>query len=245
MYPAEPLNVQATVAAYDLDNLRLDVPGMPKALHVSFVVKDVLVGGQCEDVASDQPPNGLQVRGVRGVCPRSRVCPWCSVSVCVCPGGPIILPPPPSHHHHLPFVFLPSPQRAPLPTPPPPSPSPSSLHSGCPSPSRASLFQPVCTPPHHRPTPPRPRVCPAQLTLTRPGASAPYSDSLVMQNLGYFQLKANPGVWDLALAAGRASALYTALDGGGGEGDLVWLNAFNKPKGDAAAAPVERRQVCG
>ena len=64
MYPAEPLNVQASVAAYDLDNLRLDVPGMPKTLHVQFLVKDVLIGGQCDDLSSEQPPNGLQVRFV-------------------------------------------------------------------------------------------------------------------------------------------------------------------------------------
>eukprot|EP01138_Halocafeteria_seosinensis_P009121 gb/GECG01009322.1/.p1 GENE.gb/GECG01009322.1/~~gb/GECG01009322.1/.p1 ORF type:complete len:1822 (+),score=218.11 gb/GECG01009322.1/:1-5466(+) len=35
-----------------------------------------------------------------------------------------------------------------------------------------------------------------------------YSDTLVMQNLGYFQLKANPGLWEIALAQGRASDLY-------------------------------------
>lgn len=35
-----------------------------------------------------------------------------------------------------------------------------------------------------------------------------YSDTLVMQNLGYFQLKANPGLWQLSLAEGRARTLY-------------------------------------
>lgn len=39
------------------------------------------------------------------------------------------------------------------------------------------------------------------------------SDTLVMQNLGYFQLQANPGVWQLNLASGRASELYT-VEGG-------------------------------
>uniref|UniRef100_A0A6B2KWC8 UDP-glucose:glycoprotein glucosyltransferase n=1 Tax=Arcella intermedia TaxID=1963864 RepID=A0A6B2KWC8_9EUKA len=34
-------------------------------------------------------------------------------------------------------------------------------------------------------------------------------DSLVMSNLGYFQLKANPGVFELTLAPGRASTIYT------------------------------------
>lgn len=35
------------------------------------------------------------------------------------------------------------------------------------------------------------------------------SDTLVMQNLGYFQLQANPGLFVLNLAEGRASDLYT------------------------------------
>jgi UDP-glucose:glycoprotein glucosyltransferase len=34
------------------------------------------------------------------------------------------------------------------------------------------------------------------------------SDTVVMQNLGYFQLKANPGVWSLNLAKGRGSKLF-------------------------------------
>jgi hypothetical protein len=37
---------------------------------------------------------------------------------------------------------------------------------------------------------------------------AHFSDTLVMQNLGYFQLKANPGLWELSLAEGRARTLY-------------------------------------
>jgi len=36
----------------------------------------------------------------------------------------------------------------------------------------------------------------------------PSADTLVMQNLGYFQLQANPGLWSLSLAAGRASDLF-------------------------------------
>ena len=45
-------------------------------------------------------------------------------------------------------------------------------------------------------------------TLPRP------TDTVVMQNLGYFQLKAPaPGVWPLSLAAGRSSELYS-LDAG-------------------------------
>merc|ERR1711871_78196 len=33
-------------------------------------------------------------------------------------------------------------------------------------------------------------------------------DTLVMQNLGYFQMKGNPGVWNLRLTEGRANDLY-------------------------------------
>ena len=42
-----------------------------------------------------------------------------------------------------------------------------------------------------------------------------YSDTLVMQNLGYWQLQANPGLWSLSLAAGRASALYDIVGSSG------------------------------
>lgn len=47
-----------------------------------------------------------------------------------------------------------------------------------------------------------------------------HTDTLVMQNLGYYQLQANPGLWKLNLAVGRARELYEiengqeALDGG-------------------------------
>ncbi|CAM9733036.1 unnamed protein product, partial [Phaeothamnion confervicola] len=40
------------------------------------------------------------------------------------------------------------------------------------------------------------------------GTAVRGSDTVVMQNLGYFQLKANPGVWALRLAPGRGSDLY-------------------------------------
>lgn len=36
-------------------------------------------------------------------------------------------------------------------------------------------------------------------------------DTIVMANLGYWQLKAAPGVWTLALAPGRSTELYTLL----------------------------------
>lgn len=34
-------------------------------------------------------------------------------------------------------------------------------------------------------------------------------DTIVMANLGYWQLKAAPGVWTLALAPGRSAEIYT------------------------------------
>lgn len=36
-------------------------------------------------------------------------------------------------------------------------------------------------------------------------------DTLVMSNLGYFQLKAAPGVYSLQLAPGRSKELYTVI----------------------------------
>jgi hypothetical protein len=51
-----------------------------------------------------------------------------------------------------------------------------------------------------------------QLTLhTKEAAGALVSDTLVMQNLGYWQLKANPGTLFLSLAKGRALELYSLV----------------------------------
>lgn len=48
---------------------------------------------------------------------------------------------------------------------------------------------------------------------------------MVMENLGYFQLQAGPGLWELALAKGRASEVYEIIgdsnsSGGGGGGGI-------------------------
>ncbi len=43
------------------------------------------------------------------------------------------------------------------------------------------------------------------------------TDTLVMSNLGYFQLKASPGLWHLRLAPGRSEELFTILQAEGGE----------------------------
>nr|BAK00006.1 predicted protein [Hordeum vulgare subsp. vulgare] len=37
-------------------------------------------------------------------------------------------------------------------------------------------------------------------------------DTVVMQNLGYFQLKSNPGIWNLDLAEGKSSEIYEFVD---------------------------------
>ncbi|CAM9945547.1 unnamed protein product, partial [Laminaria digitata] len=53
------------------------------------------------------------------------------------------------------------------------------------------------------------------------GGGTPITDTVVMNNLGYFQLQASPGVWELALADGRASDVYEIIaraDEGGGSG---------------------------
>ncbi|KAG3112481.1 UDP-glucose:glycoprotein glucosyltransferase [Phytophthora idaei] len=52
-----------------------------------------------------------------------------------------------------------------------------------------------------------------QLVLDREvGAQLLHRDTLVMKNLGYFQLQATPGVWSLHLARGRAAELFDIID---------------------------------
>lgn len=41
-----------------------------------------------------------------------------------------------------------------------------------------------------------------------------YTDTIVMQNNGYFQLRANPGLWSIGIKEGRSKELYS---GGGGK----------------------------
>jgi len=50
-------------------------------------------------------------------------------------------------------------------------------------------------------------------------------DTIVMANLGYFQLKANPGVWDLKLRSGRSAELYQIINIGNNV--LSWLEERN------------------
>lgn len=48
-------------------------------------------------------------------------------------------------------------------------------------------------------------------------------DTLVMANLGYWQMKVNPGVWYLQLAPGRSSELYVMKDDSEGSKDTTLL----------------------
>eukprot|EP00752_Nemacystus_decipiens_P014373 g12785.t1 len=49
-------------------------------------------------------------------------------------------------------------------------------------------------------------------------AAVVVADTVVMENLGYFQLQAGPGLWELALAKGRASEVYEIIGDTGGVG---------------------------
>lgn len=49
-------------------------------------------------------------------------------------------------------------------------------------------------------------------------------DTIVMANLGYWQMKVSPGVWYLQLAPGRSSELYVLKDDGDGSQE----NKFSK-----------------
>jgi UDP-glucose:glycoprotein glucosyltransferase len=44
------------------------------------------------------------------------------------------------------------------------------------------------------------------------GAAEQLQDTLVMQNMGYFQLKANPGAWVVRTAQGRARTIYQTVE---------------------------------
>jgi UDP-glucose:glycoprotein glucosyltransferase len=106
--------VQASEAEHDLDNIRLGdetLMGDRTTLHATFAMKKLLATGQCHDVTSRVPPNGLQL----------------------------------------------------------------------------NLFD---------------------ASTSAAGDSSPVADTLVMQNLGYFQLQAVPGRWHIKLAEGRATELF-------------------------------------
>ncbi|CAH9082160.1 unnamed protein product [Cuscuta europaea] len=67
---------------------------------------------------------------------------------------------------------------------------------------------------------------PRGLQLILGTKSSPHQvDTLVMANLGYWQMKVSPGVWYLQLASGRSSELYIMKeDGGDGSGEDTVLS---------------------
>ncbi|KAI8890404.1 glycosyltransferase family 24 protein [Backusella circina FSU 941] len=55
------------------------------------------------------------------------------------------------------------------------------------------------------------------------------TDTIVMANLGYFQLKALPGVWELGLREGRSSDLYR-IHNVGTDGAWDWTSSHTAPR---------------
>lgn len=73
-----------------------------------------------------------------------------------------------------------------------------------------------------RPSPPKG----LQLTLSTNTIDGVFqTDSLVMQNYGYFQLQANPGLWYLNLASGQPSAEFS-IDGTTSRGKPIFVDSF-------------------
>jgi hypothetical protein len=70
-----------------------------------------------------------------------------------------------------------------------------------------------------------------QLVLGTPSNPA-LVDTLVMSNLGYFQLKAAPGAYDLQLAPGRSRDLYVVDNSTAG---VAQQARYRPPRGDTDA----------
>ncbi|EFN52002.1 hypothetical protein CHLNCDRAFT_59065 [Chlorella variabilis] len=71
--------------------------------------------------------------------------------------------------------------------------------------------------------------------LSAPEAAPPLVDTLVMSNLGYFQLKAGPGLWKLKLAPGRSQELYSVASSTGA--------SSSGQRAEAAVAGADAHQV--
>ncbi|CAM9342800.1 unnamed protein product [Scytosiphon promiscuus] len=85
-----------------------------------------------------------------------------------------------------------------------------------------------------------PSRTPASSSSSSSSSTMVVADTVVMENLGYFQLQAAPGVWELALADGRASEVYEIIgdiDGGAGGGGA----GVSSGAAHSAAFEVERR----
>lgn len=62
-------------------------------------------------------------------------------------------------------------------------------------------------------------------------------DTLVMSNLGYFQLKANPGIWQLQLADGRSQEVYS-IDSATGRSEFSSLKSLASSDKNGVRIPV-------
>jgi UDP-glucose:glycoprotein glucosyltransferase len=62
-------------------------------------------------------------------------------------------------------------------------------------------------------------------------------DTLVMSNLGYFQLKANPGIWQLQLADGRSQEVYS-IDSATGRSEFSSLKSLALRDSNGVRIPV-------
>jgi UDP-glucose:glycoprotein glucosyltransferase len=61
-------------------------------------------------------------------------------------------------------------------------------------------------------------------------------DTLVMQNLGYFQLKASPGLWELGIAPGRSRDLYQIVTATSGSALNTAWGWGRRPTGGGSSA---------
>jgi hypothetical protein len=59
-------------------------------------------------------------------------------------------------------------------------------------------------------------------------------DTLVMQNLGYFQLKASPGLWELSIAPGRSRDLYQIVSATSGSALATGWGRARSPSSQVA-----------
>ncbi|KAL4422940.1 hypothetical protein ABPG75_009137 [Micractinium tetrahymenae] len=73
------------------------------------------------------------------------------------------------------------------------------------------------------------------LALSAPRQAPPLVDTLVMSNLGYFQLKSRPGLWKLKLAPGHSQELYTIASSTGA--------SRSGQRAEAAVAGADAHQV--
>jgi UDP-glucose:glycoprotein glucosyltransferase len=65
-------------------------------------------------------------------------------------------------------------------------------------------------------------------------------DTLVMQNLGYFQLKASPGLWELSIAPGRSRDLYQIASATSGSALKTSWGWGRRPAGGGAGSGAQQ-----